>query len=407
MKRGMTLTSLLVAVALSGIIAVFGGRLVVNQMFMAATTELIDKGDAIMQFYVNALQDQATWRCTLFDIDNDTLRKYMFTTLSQGNISASGIGIPLRGPDCDHPEATRLSSGNIWQRQELVRNLILDGSSGKKRGTLLIPSNGKKIGNTILGSSTTGWWQLNLKAIPISPLPPPSRRGDIDLELSMCLNEANYNSAHSGRKQVPRSYRWKCGTSNKTRRLRYSETATNKAGCSTRAIVGVTNRSAGAVSISCSYGLLAIPETAPSAWKLAPNHQLTKQDVSRQGVIPLTQATCRGRKPVVHVSGGNVVCGSGALVEALSGPGDSPLCGTDNGIEKVLCGFTNMGRNRCCTPKGPKGPKGLKGCPALIVTEARYKDRKATRVCKPRRTNTETCPNHGGNYMVSSRPSGC
>lgn len=385
MKHGMTLTSLLVAVALSGIIAVFGGRLVVNQMFMAATAELIDKGDSIMQFYLNALQDRETWRCTLFDEDNGTLRKYMFTRVDQGHIPTAGIAIPLRGPDCDHRQIST-SGVSSWQSQEVIRTRFL---TGNKRGTELIPVTGKKIGDSIMASSTAGWWQVNLKAIPAGG------RGDIDLELSLCLNETDYLTAHQGHKQVPRSYRWKCEEDeNKTRRIRYSETAIS-VGCSythtsASAIVSVTNRTAGAIDVSCSYGLLVIPENKPSAWKLAPQHQLNKQDIARQGVTP---ETCPGRRPIVYVGNGDVQCGSGALVSQLP-----MVCSTDTpGMDKVLCGFSQEGEKTCCTPKGPKGPKGLKGCTPTIV---KNQNDKSSRVCKLSCSNTETCPAHGGDYIL-------
>ena len=403
MKRGMTLTSLLVAVALSGIIAVFGGRLVVNQMFMAATAELIDKGDSVMQFYLSALQDYSSWRCTLFDTANGRLRKYMLTTVTGGNIPAEGTAIELRGPDCDRPLATRLT-GNNWKSQELLRKHIL---SGTRRGTLLIPSSGKKISNSVMTSSSTGWWEVNLKAIPAGG------RGDIDLELSVCLNVTNYNNAHKGRKQVPRSYRWKCGSEKNTRRVRYSETATN-VGCSpsnAMAIVSVTDRHSGAVNISCSHRLLTIPQNPPNTWRLAPTRQLGKEDVRRQGIKPRPfPFTCPGNRPVVHITGGEIKCGLGALVDDLSLASQvtndsSALCGEEtSGLERVLCGFSESGIAICCTPKGPKGPKGLKGCPPVIVKD---EDNKYNRICRPNISNTDTCPGITTNYIVTSRPSRC
>ena len=384
MKHGMTLTSLLLAVALSGIIAVFGGRLVVNQMFMAATAELIDKGDAIMQFYLNALRDREVWRCTVFDTANATFRNLLFAG------AGTNAQVSLREPNCKPLTsiAPTKVKGQEWRNHPILFSSV-------DRGKELLPKTGKYVGDAIAGPSvgaTEGWWKIDLKAKK------EGGEGDVDLILTLCLQESIYTQKHEGHKQVPRGYRYKCSepsSKHMTRRVRYSENAI-KDDCSNKAIISVDDRTA-TRTIGCSrQSLLTIPATKPSAWQLAPTRQLREQDVTRQGVIP---ETCPGRRPIVHVSRGDVDCGSGALVRQLP-----TSCPTDRaGMDKVLCGFSEGGEATCCTPKGPKGPKGLQGCPPVIVIN---EDNMSNRICRPNISNDETCPGLT-NYIVTSRPLRC
>ena len=64
---GLTLTSLMIAMALSGVISVAGVRLVANQMKGMQILDLVDKGDAIYKFYSNLLHDDMVWWCSLYD----------------------------------------------------------------------------------------------------------------------------------------------------------------------------------------------------------------------------------------------------------------------------------------------------------------------------------------------------
>ena len=392
MKQGMTLTSLLLAVALSGIIAVFGGRLIVNQMFMAATAELIDKGNSIMQFYLNAIRDSEVWRCTMFDTANTGFKAYILggsTSYSPSN------GVNLRGPDCQ------------WHDPRSHPTL-----TSSNRGYDLLPKNAYKyIGDSISGAdvgATNGWWRLKLE------VKSAGGRGDVDLILNLCLQETVYTNKHEGQAQVPKAYKHKCVTNDSTslkRRVRYSENAI-KNDCSQKAIISVTDRRGpGVIGVSCDphSTLLQFNISSVADHKLSP--QGLNRQADRQGIKPIT---CTNRHPIDGTTTtGDLTCSSNrALVESLTMLPDasagSALCGKDNGgtgMDKVLCGFTNMGKAICCTPKGPKGPKGLKGCPALIVTGSPHKVNKSGRVCEPAIANTVACPTHTG-YMRSDR-TGC
>ena len=381
MKHGMTLTSILVAVALSGIIAVFGGRLVVNQMFMVATASLIDRGNTIMQFYLNVLRDREVWRCTMFDTANTNFKDFVL-----GN-GVAVTGIELRGPNCAQHD---------WRSHPTL-------TADSDRGDLLLPKNADKfIGDSIANKATSpsaGWWKIRIEVVQ------RGGRGDVDLVLKLCLDETKFNDNHRKRRQIPRAYKFRCGVKNQERRVRYSENAI-KNDCSGRAVTGIGDRSgAGIISVDCTSSPLLLRFSANSVaeYKLAPDGLNRSSD--RQAIKPIP--TPSKRHPIVGINTtGELTIGTDrALVRALAS--NAMLCGKDNngtGMDKVLCGFTDMGEKICCTPKGPKGPKGLKGCPPVIVKD---EDNISNRICRPSIFNTDTCPGIGTNYIVTSRPPRC
>ena len=407
MQQGMTLTSLLLAVALSGIIAVFGGRLIVNQMFMAATAELIDKGDAVMHFYLNALRDREVWRCTMFDTDNENFKKFVL-----GNRS-SVAQVNLRGPNCD------------WHDWRSHPNLT--DAPGFKRGDDLLPKSPayKYIGDSIAKktTATNGWWKLKLE------VKSGGGKGDVDLELKLCLQETVYTDKHEGQAQVPRSYKYKCPPTTPPnppgeymiRRVRYSENAIKKDNCSGKAIISVGDRTTPRIINCSSASLIRINPTAEPPYELDPLRQRT----DRQAIKP---STCIGRDnlhnitdrhPVIGTDGsGNLTCATnrvllhslGAGTDGDNGASGGSLCGHETVIGKdwwgrpvtynldlVVCGINDNGTIRCCSRKGPKGPNGLRGCPA-----SKYY---AVKGCEP--GNTNWCPTRttGGVVTCSSRQS--
>lgn len=387
MNSGMTLTSLLLAVALSGIIAVFGGRLIVNQMYMSATAELIDKGNTIMQFYLNILRDREVWRCTMFDTDNTAFKNYVL-----GNGGAVS-GVNLRGPNCD------------WHDWRSHPNLT--DAPGFKRGDDLLPditsspNNYKYIGDSITEknvSSDDGWWKLGLI------VKSGGGKGDVDLELILCLEETVYTDKHKKRAQVPRGYKYKCSepeTDHMIRRVRYSENAIRNT-CSRRAVTEVGDRTGvGVISVDClsSPVLLQFFVDSVDEHKLAPDGLNRTSD--RQAIEPIPIPS--NRHPIVGINtNGKLTIGTDrALVRSLAAR--NMLCGKDNsgtGMEKVLCGFTNMGEKICCTPKGPKGPKGLKGCRPAIRRDVHN----SSRICISTPNNTGHCPHENDSDGIIDDP---
>lgn len=387
MNRGMTLTSLMVAVALSGIIAVFGSRLVVNQMFMAATAELIDQGDTVMSFYVNALRDRKVWRCTLFDTGNEDFRKLVL-----GGVGTTAQ-VSLRDPRCKSltsiTPTTIVGVVDPLRLHEWRNHPILSGSD---RGEELLPKAGKYVGDSIAGSdvgASDGWWKINLEAKQAGG------KGDVDMILKLCLQESVYVAKHKKRKQVPRAYRYVCPpvTLPRTseymiRRVRYSENAIKKNTCSAnKAIISVGDRSQGLISTTCSDFKLLRIGSPPSAYELDPLGERTDRQamkpsscITRDNVHRIT-----GRHPAIGTDGnGNLICPTNqVLLHSLgvgtddSGANGGSLCGRETVIDRnwrgidttrnldlVVCGINKDGTIRCCSRKGPKGPDGLKGCPA-------------------------------------------
>ena len=383
MKHGMTLTSLLVAVALSGIIAVFGGRLIINQMFMAATAELIDQGDTVMSFYVNALRDREVWRCTLFDTANEDFRKLVL-----GGIGTTAQ-VSLRDPRCKSLVGSSAIAPTRFGLHEWRNHPIL--SSNTDRGKELLPKAGKYVGDSISGDdvgASDGWWKINLEAKQAGG------KGDVDMILKLCLQESVYTTKNKGYRHVPRGYRYKCPSTsppssgqNMTRHIRYSENVIKDSCSSGKAIISVTDRTGpGIISTGCSsFNLLSIRSASP--YELDPLGQRT----DRQGIKPESPDD---KHPVIGTDDtGSLIIGTDrALVGRLP-----MICPTERGgIEQVLCGFTDAGSARCCTPRGPKGPKGLKGCRPVI----RRNVHDNSRICISTPDNTGHCPHENDSDSI-------
>ena len=169
-RHGLTLTSIMVAVALSGVLAVAGVRLVVNQVSAMRMMELLDKGDAIYKFYSNMLHDDKVWFCTLYeDMENDTtttspnkdLRNCVF-----GKASCSGSAMDLKGPDCQFHEPTVSSKVKHRFTHEGKYDFTKLHSSLKQfesSQVTLIPSAGKTLKDSVMQAATDGWWDVKIK----------------------------------------------------------------------------------------------------------------------------------------------------------------------------------------------------------------------------------------------------
>ena len=189
MRHGLTLTSLMVAVALSGVLAVAGTRLVVNQMNAFRVLELKDKGESIFEFYSNLLHDDKVWWCILYDgrpatpppSPNSAMRNCV---LGRGACASSGT-LQLVGPDC---------------RLQFTAQGARDFTAGNFRpGTLFIPAGGGGI--TLKDSATQGasdgWWNVAVTW---------EHKGNraVDLILTQKLNEARWKTAPAaGKRHLP------------------------------------------------------------------------------------------------------------------------------------------------------------------------------------------------------------
>ena len=190
---GLTLTSIMVAVGLSGIIAVAAVRMAANQMISLRVVELIDKGDAIFKFYSNLLHDDKVWFCTLYD---DIEEKYAgnVTELTNQELHdcvlaarggsacpsiGSGTAMELTGPDCkwNMPlERTRRhrkfryvprSGGQLdFTWRDIAMTYVLEGPQAKNfesSHVIFIPKPGKDLRESLTRESTGGWWNVKLE----------------------------------------------------------------------------------------------------------------------------------------------------------------------------------------------------------------------------------------------------
>lgn len=178
-SRGLTLTSLMVAVALSGVLAVAGVRMVGTQMNTMRVMELRDKGDSIFRFYSNLLHDDKVWWCTLYDRilgqnptpTNNPNRRLRYCVL-QGENCTGGSTMRLMGPDCRFTEP-------VCQSYPCTNELLHRfGAFGQWRflnpdpGTTpdlyanstvtLIPVDGKDLKDSIVDSDSDGWWNVKV-----------------------------------------------------------------------------------------------------------------------------------------------------------------------------------------------------------------------------------------------------
>ena len=177
MKHGLTLTSLMVAVALSGVLAVAGTRLVVNQMNTMQVMELKDKGDSIFEFYSNLLHDDKVWWCTLYDNalrvnptpTNNPNRPLRYCVL-MGEECTSGTAMRLMGPDCKFkepqaPASHPLLRGRIVQRFNSFGELqwqLRGVQSFKSSDVILMPVDGKDLKDSATHAANGGWWNVKV-----------------------------------------------------------------------------------------------------------------------------------------------------------------------------------------------------------------------------------------------------
>ncbi len=173
-RAGLTLTSIMVAVGLSGVLALAAMRLMVNQMNALRVMELKDKGDAIYKFYSNLLHDDKAWWCTLYDgreqdppdltDSNAVMRQCIFGKASKCFDTAGGTALRLMGPDCEFKEP--LVSGKIKHQ---FRPLRIASSSYdfinnfESSSVTFIPEGGKTLKDSVVTADSNGWWHVELK----------------------------------------------------------------------------------------------------------------------------------------------------------------------------------------------------------------------------------------------------
>ena len=316
---GMTLTSVLVALALTSITAVFGTRLVLDQLSLANTAIIMSKGESIFRFYSALILDSDVWRATL-NGDN-ALSNYV-----KGHVIASSTTM--------NDVALRDIGGNI-----------------------VIPSGGMKIKDKIVAGSSAesgGWWEIKLSWIKMG-------RGSVDLKLEFCLNKTAFRNApeNIGRTNIANAFRYLCSKNKRTTRIRYSENSVQ------------TSPNCAAQGKAIKY--ISLHSGAPSRIITCSTPKLVNTNLG----------TCPNRSHVFAIKGGTRSCTSGSTIrtgvhaESCSGgkhiqvTSSGVTCSSNSflvninvtkcGIGKVVCGFNSDMTVQCCSAKGPDGVQGKRG----------------------------------------------
>ncbi len=351
-RDGLTLTSLMVAVGLSGVLALAAMRLVVNQMNALRVMELKDKGDAIYKFYSNLLHDDKVWWCTLYDRIDDTItgsnydmRQCIFGEDRTKCFTApGGTALRLVGPDCEFKEL--LVSGRIKHRFHSDGGYdfgkVTIGGVEKKNfessSVTFIPEGGKTLKDSVVTADSSGWWDVELKWREMGS-------GAIDLIFTQKLDQDKWQNATSPKRYLP-ELKDSEGTG-RVLRVRRSTNYVPTDGCA--AVVSIGLHTAGrrvscsgdkpvntappsrvhACSVKSPRGQV-VRSTAPGVNPANPRGDCTRSRVS------VTPTDCSGSSSVIWKIGLGVKYGTSIKLEE------------DNNVECALKGRGKMVRYGSC-----------------------------------------------------------
>ena len=312
-NRGMTLTSIMVAVALSSIIAVFGTRMITDQLTLANTAVLIAKGDSVFRFFSGLVMDSDIWEKTL---DND-----------------SGLKNYVKGHTTSTSSKTRTKMVDI-------------------NGKTLIPSTGATLKDAISSSVSGGWWKVDL-------FWEGKGKGTVDMILELCLSKTAFQNdpKNDGKKAIANSFAFLCEKNKKkTMRIRYSEQSLQARSCNGRAVVAIDRHSASTSrQVRCSsYRLVNTNQQCANGTFLNKIQSGSGECATgRTGVDP---TTCRRGSFLQVLSNGTTRCSTAKLLVKRN-EGRCPASG-GSPEHDVVCGFESDMSVRCCKSKGEKGVQG-------------------------------------------------
>ena len=181
-QSGLTLTSLLTAVALTGVLAVSASKLVVNQSKMAKVLYLIDQREAIARFYSEMMNNELAWKCTLYDTHNSSLLTQVISTTAA---SFSGA-VELHTPDCAFEEKT--VGNQRYAEFDVLTSPYGIGGAYRSSGSFF-PTNPIYLADSLTEEDADGWWEVSLTGSGIA-------KGSVDLMLKMKFLKNKYMSAH-------------------------------------------------------------------------------------------------------------------------------------------------------------------------------------------------------------------
>ena len=257
-RAGLTLTSIMVAVGLSGVLALAGMRLLVNQMNALRVMELKDKGDAIYKFYSNLLHDDKVWWCTLYDgreqnppdltDSNAVMRQCIFGKASKCFDTAGGTALRLMGPDCEFKEP--LVSGRIKHRFKTVGAYDFQNNFESSSVTF-IPEGGKTLKDSVVTADSTGWWDVELKWREMGS-------GAIDLIYTQKLDRDKWQNATTPKRYLPELL--DSDGSGRVLRVRRSTNNVPTDGCARSGLVSIGLHTSSR-DITCSAKILVTTST--------------------------------------------------------------------------------------------------------------------------------------------------
>ena len=314
-NSGMTVTSMLVALALTSVTAVFGTRLVIDQLSLANSVIIMSKGESIFRFYSALVLDSDAWQATLNG--NTTLRDYV----KKYDVSSSST---------KHALDLRDAMGNI-----------------------MIPSGGMALKNEVVYNPaiTGGWWEVELSWVKMG-------KGSVDLILELCLNKTNFQSApeNLGRKNIANAFGFLCSNKKRTTRIRYSENSVQlpatTCGAQGKAVMAISTHNApNSRVVTCSTHELVNSNRRCGGRKLvfAISSGVGSCTVQRTGVH---NVSCTGGRHV-QVESSGLRCSVNSFLVNRSGS----KCGAGS----VVCGFNSDMTVQCCSATGPEGAQGPRG----------------------------------------------
>ena len=363
---GFTLTSIMVAVGLSGVLAVAGVRLVVNQMNALRVMELIDKGDAIYKFYSNLLHDDKVWWCTLYDgmegsatvppNPNKALRECVF---GKGGCGSS-MPMMLKGPDCkfDKPPG----------RQRFKQSGALDfdpGGNFRSSNVPLIPDVGKDLKESVMKADSGGWWNVDLKWTDVG-------NNAVDLIFEQKFDADKWRSAPTAGKRYMPELNYP-----RTFRIRRSTNYLSGSGCGAAAVTEIGLHTASR-NVVCGASLVNTVGNLDKCPKLAPLGQVVHSTTACSGPrVSVTPTNCGRENSVIWKIGDgtseqNVICaldGRGKMVNYGGCSGSYDTCTASiriyNDKHMAIKQITNTGGISCTTlmgwPSTSQGPIGSPG----------------------------------------------
>ena len=348
-RKGMTLTSVLVAVALTSALAVATSKLISNQSKLNKIMELTDQRDMITRFYSALMHNRIVWRCTIYDPNNSALLDYISNTTNSFSDK-----VELRTPDCKFEEEFT-TTGTAAGIKEL-RPLTAPHSSGnhyRSSGAFFDTNNPMLLGKSITEHTSDGWWNAALTANSIN-------KGSVDLTLTITFDRTKYKAAH-GDFEPPDirdtvEYKVRKGDPNVENMLE---------DCNTSAVVAIGDLASGLREVTCSsdFGiqLVNVPNvgTGQQGNFL---HTLADGSDARVGgdrtglkienVLPhaIENITTSGDYQLTPVNGAAGV---------LAFPAGSAPCSNNEPVLTAISAGSGVWDNH----KGPQGVQGLPGPP--------------------------------------------